>query len=74
MGSVPGLVADGASSGDGNTEPPKLCQPGSWPWRGIDIEKGGKVIIAIYSFSKQDLRWLTARGNKDYKAEMKTQY
>lgn len=32
VGSVPGLVTDNASSGDGNTEPPKLCQPGSWPW------------------------------------------
>lgn len=31
VGSVPGLVADGTSSGDGNAEPPKLCQPGSWP-------------------------------------------
>lgn len=29
VGSVPGLVADGPSSGDGNTDPPKLCQPGS---------------------------------------------
>lgn len=29
VGSVPGLVADSTSSGDGNTEPPKLCQPGS---------------------------------------------
>lgn len=48
VGSVPGLVADGASSGDGNTEPPKLCQPGSWPWRGIDIE-GGKE--ADYSYT-----------------------
>lgn len=31
VGSVPGLAADGASSGDGNTDPPELCQPGSWP-------------------------------------------
>ena len=50
VGSVPGLVADGASSGDGNTEPPKLCQPGSWPWRGIDIEEKKKnLIIVIHS-------------------------
>lgn len=32
VGSVPGLVTDNTSSGDGKTEPPKLCQPGSWPW------------------------------------------
>lgn len=39
VGSVPGLVADNTSSGDGKTEPAKLCQPGSCPW-GKGIEGG----------------------------------
>ena len=56
VGSVPGLVADGASSGDGNTEPPKLCQPGSWPWRGTDIEGEKKTGYSSTLFSQTGLK------------------
>lgn len=70
VGSVPGLVADGASSGDGNTEPPKLCQPGSGPWRGTGIgeKMGASYMLPLF---KQDCRYLTTRGNEVNKPEMK---